>query len=112
MTKLIYLATVAAILSTTAPAFADETADFASRPVSAAGVDFRDRAAVQAFYARLQGAAEAVCDTYPARGRVSQEDQACVATTLAKTVRKVDRPILSALYQSRNGRSAPQHSTR
>ena len=104
--KLLCITLGAALVAVAAPALAADTADLRVKPVSTSGVDFHNRDAVRALYARLQGAAEAVCDTSRERGRVSAEDRACVEKALAKAVQSVDRPMLTALY--RDERHAPQ----
>ncbi len=68
------------------------------RTISTAGVDFRDPAAVSAFYRRLRDAAGAVCDSYAANSRVTSQDVACTENALAKAVRELDRPLLTALH--------------
>jgi hypothetical protein len=46
-------------------------------------------------------AAQAVCDSYAANSRVTQADVACVDKALARAVRKLDRPQLTAIYEGR-----------
>ena len=68
-------------------------------------VDFRDQASVEALYSKLRRAAASVCDSYSANSRVTQADVACARKVLSDTVRKVDRPILTAMHDSSYGRS-------
>lgn len=96
------IAAAALTLAVAAPALAEPSADTAAptAAVSTAQVDFRDQAAVRAFYARLQSAAHAVCDSNSANPRITQLDQRCVAKAVASAVRTADRPLLTALYDT------------
>ena len=102
MTKL-FLAASAAILIA-GPAFAAETvrADEAAptQAVSARGVDFASRDQVKHFYAKLRGAAAAVCDSGSANPRFSQADASCVRDVVAQAVKVANKPVLTAMYNS------------
>lgn len=98
------LLVVAALsIAAAGPAFADEAGQVQAAPtaaVSTANVDFRDQAAVRAFYARLRNAAHAVCDSNSANPRITQRDERCVAKAVASAVQAADRPLLTALYDT------------
>jgi UrcA family protein len=89
---------IAAGLLACGPALAASEPLPAQRAVSTVGVDFQDPAAAQAFYARLRAAADAVCDGYAVNSRVSQADVACADREVAKAVRTLNAPQLTALY--------------
>jgi UrcA family protein len=76
--------------------------DVPTRMVSTAAVDFQDRAAVDALYVRMQQAARDVCDTNSANPRITQGDAACADRALAKAVREIDHPTLTASYNQRH----------
>jgi UrcA family protein len=86
----------AGLMAVTASAAVAETPQ--SRTIALSGVDFRNPAAVRDLYAKLKTAANAVCDSYAANGRVSAADVACTHQVLGEAVRKVDRPVLTAMY--------------
>lgn len=77
-----------------------------SQAVVAGHVDFRDTAAVDAFYVKLARTAGQVCDSNSANARIAQADRACAQQALAVAVRKLNRPLLTARYE----RSAPKGS--
>jgi UrcA family protein len=101
MTKLILAASAAILIA--GPAFA-ETArtvqDAPAQAVSAKGVDFASRAQVKHFYAKLRGAAQAVCDSGSANPRFSATDAACQRQVMAEAVKTMDKPVLTALYNA------------
>lgn len=79
------------------PAFVEAT-------IPASAVDFRDAAATAQFYATLRATAAAVCDTYAAHSRVTREDASCAARAVADVVRRLDKPMLTAVHaESRGG---------
>jgi len=105
MFKSIVAATaLAGVLGLAGQALADDRAAPA-RAVSTAGVDFRSEASVTDFYHRLDRAAWAVCDTYAANSRVTQGDRACAEVALARTVKTLDKPMLTAVHDAQHGRS-------
>ena len=68
--------------------------------VSVAGVDFRDAAAVEAFYARLQRSALFVCGYSLASDKADQaRDRACADAALREAVGAIARPTLTAMHQ-------------
>jgi UrcA family protein len=70
-----------------------------------AQVDFRDEASVEALYSKLRRAAASACDSYSANSRVTQADVACAHKVLDDTVRRVDRPLLTAMHDNSYRRS-------
>ena len=100
MKKVLFAAAALALSAAAAPAFAGSASVAPAHQLSTAGVDFRDQAAVKAFYAKLRVAARDVCDSNSASPLVTQQDQLCVQKALANAVRVVDRPLLTALYTS------------
>jgi UrcA family protein len=101
MTKL--LLSAFAMLSIAGPALADgvrATDEAPTKALSTRGVDFNNRDEVRHFYARLRGAAQAVCDSGSANPRFSQTDARCVSQVMAAAVKATDKPVLTALYQS------------
>ena len=102
MMKLLLLAASAALL-VASPALAEPRAvdESASQAVSTRSVDFSNRDQVKHFYAKLRGAAQAVCDSGSANPRFSQADADCVSRVMAEAVKAADKPVLTALYQSR-----------
>ena len=100
MKKVLFAAAALVLSAAAAPAFADSVATAPAHQVSTAGVDFRDQAAVKHFYAKLRVAARDACDTNSASPVVTQQDQLCVQKALANAVRVVDRPLLTAIYDS------------
>ena len=100
MTKLILAASAAILIA--GPAFA-ETAraaqDAPAQAVSAKGVDFMRRAEVRRFYAKLNGAARAVCNSG------SAVDASCQRQVMAEAVKTMDKPLLTALYDAQGDSS-------
>jgi UrcA family protein len=73
-----------------------------TQPVSIARVDYRDTAAVTNLYARIRHAARDVCRSgYVISMNTLKADRACVDETVADAVRRVDRPVLTAMHQQR-----------
>ena len=71
-----------------------------SLQVSTAGVDFRNAAEVEAFYARLQRAALFVCGASLDKDRADRaKDRACAQAALKTAVGAVNHPTLTALNQ-------------
>ena len=102
MTKLLLAAAAGLLIAGPALAETARTVDEApAQAVSTRGVDFASRDQVQHFYAKLRGAAQAVCDSGSANPRISQADATCVSRVMAEAVKSADKPVLTALYQSR-----------
>jgi UrcA family protein len=108
MTKLMLAAAAALLIS--APAFAegiDQSAqsELPTQTVSVRGVDFASRDQVQHFYAKLRGAAQAVCDSGSASPVVTQADMSCVRDVMAQAVRAANKPTLTAMYDASSSSS-------
>jgi len=94
MTKIIFAAAAcAALMSGSAMAEQVQTAF-----VSAKGVDFNDRAQVQALYAKIEAAARQACSLNSPNPALAAPEQDCVRSALADTVQRLDRPVLTAVY--------------
>jgi UrcA family protein len=99
MTKLLLAASAALILA--GPAFAQTAADQApTQAVSTRGVDFASKAEVRHFYAKLRGAAQAVCDSGSVSSTISRADAACVRQVMASAVQVANKPVLTAMYNT------------
>ena len=67
--------------------------------VSAAGLDLTRQADVERFYLRLENAARRVCTNGIRVGLAPVDnEQACIASAVAATVRSVKAPLLTQLY--------------
>ena len=79
------------------PVFVGEPA---SLRVETAGVDFRNAASVEAFYAKLQRSALFVCGYSMDKDRAAQaKDRACADAALRDAVGAINRPTLTAMHQ-------------
>jgi UrcA family protein len=107
MTKLLLAASAALILA--GPAFAQTADDQApTQTVSTRNVDFSNKAQVSHFYAKLRGAAQAVCDSGSVNSSFSNADATCVRQVMDSAVRVANKPVLTAMYQGaqdNNGRA-------
>ena len=102
MSKLLLAAAAGLLIAGPALAETAQPVDLApTQAVSTRGVDFASRDQVKHFYAKLRGAALAVCDSGSANPRISQADATCVSRVMAEAVKSADKPVLTALYQSR-----------
>jgi UrcA family protein len=105
--KVILIAAVGAVLA--GPAMAYELKTQADgdqvRVVKLATdrVDFNDRAAVKAFYAKVKAAANEACARPSTSASISRPDQDCVADAVRQAVRAADRPQLTAAYTNDRG---------
>ena len=110
MKKILFAVAVLAIAGASTAAWAgSEAVDPPSQTVTTAGVDFRDRTAVDGVYRQMTRTAEAVCDSYAANSRVTAADRDCASKALANAVRRANQPVLTAVYESERrppGRSA------
>jgi UrcA family protein len=68
--------------------------------VTKTGVDFSDRRQVDGLYARLKRAADKACSMESADRHLARPDQACVEQALAQAVRRADKPLLTAAFQT------------
>lgn len=94
------LLTAALLAAVVAPAAVSAAPAAPARNVSTAGVDFRDPAALQAFYQRLKVATVDVCDSNSANPVVTQRDRLCRQKALTVAVQSLNRPLLTALHHT------------
>ena len=101
MNKLLLAASAAILIATPALA-ANVVADdnVPTQAVSTRNVDFSNAGQVKHFYAKLRGAAAAVCDSGSANPDISRGDAACVRQVMAQAVKVADKPVLTAMYNS------------
>jgi UrcA family protein len=102
MSKLVLAAAAALVLA--GPVLAAQPAAVEEAPtqvVSAKGVNFNDPVQVRHFYARLQGAARAVCG-----GTAANADMSCVRRNVQEAVKAVDAPKLTAMLDATYGPGA------
>lgn len=104
MTKSAIIALAA--LAAAAVSGAAAAAEAPTAVVTLSAVNFRSTTDVDRLYSKLKRSAEAVCDSNSANPRITQADHACANRTLAKAVRSVDRPTLTARYEMRDKASA------
>lgn len=93
------LLAAAAALTIAGPALAAPAG--ADQSLSVSGVNFNNAADVDAVYARITRAAATACDSYAAQGRVSAAARTCADRAVAQAVKALDRPVLTAMHQSR-----------
>jgi UrcA family protein len=72
---------------------------------STAGLDLSDPADAQVLYARLDKAAQAVCDSGSSRLNIRAMDRQCAEKALADAVSRAGQPQLTALYAKATGRT-------
>ena len=84
----------------------------ATQSIAVAGVNFSDRAAVQDFYAKLTRIASAACDSYSANSRVTAQDRLCTDRAVAKAVETLNRPVLTAMHETRANGPQRQFASR
>ncbi|HEY9183378.1 MAG TPA: UrcA family protein, partial [Gammaproteobacteria bacterium] len=86
----------------TLPAGAAPPSIAESTEVRYADLDLDNAAGIAELYARLQGAAEKVCDSrfHPGTLVVSASWRTCVADALTQAVAAVDRPAVTAYHAS------------
>jgi UrcA family protein len=70
-------------------------------PVS--GIDFSNPEQAKLTYIRLKNAANAACASNSANPRVVQDDIRCSRAALATAVAQLNRPTVTAMYQSNYG---------
>lgn len=87
---------------------ADRTATSADIAVRFSQVQLNNEADAEALYKKLRSAAKSVCDDNAGGHRtleVRNRAEKCVNQVLADAVRKIDQPLLTALHQSKTGKS-------
>ena len=102
-----FLAAVAAVClaSVTITAHADEAANgVPTRTVRYSDLDINTRAGASVLYARIRNAAQQVCGDADSRQlAVSAAVKACVNRAIYTSVRSVNSPKLTSVYNSRMG---------
>jgi UrcA family protein len=109
MSKMIIAAVAAISMAAVAPAFA---ADAHSKVLNTSSVDFRDPAAAQAFYAKLERTAAAVCNSNSANPIAVWHDASCAKQTLADAVAHLAQPTVTALYNNAHDKGVNQLAAR
>ena len=106
-----FLAAVAAVClaSVTIVAHADEAANgVPTRTVHYSDLDINTRAGAAVLYARIRNAAQQVCGNVDSRQLVvSAAVKACVNRAIYTSVRSVNSPRLTSVYNSRVGATQP-----
>jgi UrcA family protein len=105
MSKFAIAALAVLSMAASAPAFAGQ-AHPETQALNFHNVDFNNPAAAQAFYLKLVSAAQHVCDSNSDLPFVLEQDRACVKTTLADAVSRLDKPIVTAFYNGAGSRYA------
>jgi UrcA family protein len=78
--------------------------DAPSTTVRYGDLDLTRREGAEALYRRLQGAAEQLCAPLKSRALyLATPHRACIEQAIAEAVTKVDRPLLTAYWQSKTG---------
>ena len=86
----------------------DRTATSADIAVKYSQVQLTSEADAEQLYKKLRSAAKAVCDDNAGGHRtleVRNRAEKCVNQVLADAVRKIDQPLLTALHESKTGKS-------
>ena len=105
MSKIAIAALAVLSVAASAPAFARE-AETGTRVLNFHNVDLNNPAAAQEFYLKLVSAAQHVCDSDSSLPFVLEQDRACVKSTLADAVARLDKPTVTALYNDAGNRYA------
>ena len=101
MKTFILIAALAAPLATVAaPAAAQDNTDVRQTVLRYSDLDLTRSAGAQAMMSRIRQAAETVCGKAPLTRELGEraDHTACMATTMGATVKKVDAPLVTALY--------------
>jgi UrcA family protein len=104
MTKILASALALACAAGLATAAAAETAP--TRSVSLTKIDMNNTVAVNSLYARIKGAARAVCDSHSPLKEIAAKDAACYAQAVDQAVRQINAPTLTAVYMRSSNRLA------
>ena len=104
MSKILASALAIACAAGLATAAAAETAP--TRSITFGQVDMNDTVAVNSLYARIKGAAHAVCDSNSPIRSVAAKDAACYTRAVESAVRRVNAPALTAIYSRSANRLA------
>ena len=117
MNSFVNIRVTAAVLATLVcgSVFADVPAD-PSMTVSYADLNVKSPAGVEALYKRIKKAAYEVCQipTGTHQIKIESELKACKADAIDRAVQQSNLPSLTALHQSKTGRTvdAPQYADR
>ena len=103
------LAAIACGIALTTPAMADQSnGEPLTKVVSYAGLNLNGEAGARTLYGRLRMAAAQVCA--PFKGNTLWEKtnwRECADRALARSVAKIDEPVLTAYHLSRAGKTEP-----
>jgi UrcA family protein len=100
------LAAIACGIALTTPAVADSNGEPLTKIVSYAGLNLNGEPGARVLYGRLRMAAAQVCA--PFKGDTLQEKtnwRECFDQALARSVAKVDEPLLTAYHLNRTGKT-------
>ena len=101
------LAAIACGIALTTPAMADQSnGEPLTKVVSYAGLNLNGEAGARTLYGRLRMAAAQVCA--PFKGNTLREKtnwRECADRALARSVAKIDEPVLTAYHLSRAGKT-------
>jgi UrcA family protein len=102
------------IVAATVPAVAAPLGVAESTSVRYGDLDLDSAAGVAQLYARLQVAAEQVCDSrfHPGTHVVAASWRTCVAEALTQAVAAVDRPAVTAYHAANTGHTAARSADR
>jgi len=93
-------ALVAPLAITAAPAAAQDNAEVRQTVLKYSDLDLSRPAGAQVMISRIRRAAETVCGKAPLTRELGEraDHNACIATTMNAVVKKVDAPLVTALY--------------
>ncbi len=102
------LLATALLLAAGSAGAADRTATSADIAVKFSQVQLNNEADAEQLYKKLRSAAKSVCDDNAGGHRtleVRNRAEKCVNQVLADAVKKIDQPLLTALHESKTGKS-------
>jgi UrcA family protein len=96
---------LANVLVTPQVAYAESSDQLPTRVVRFADLNLDSRAGIEVLYRRIQSAARDVCEPAqnPGSLRLTTAWQSCMRQAVTTAVRKVDRPLLTAYFEERDG---------
>jgi len=101
----------ALLLATGTAGAADRTATSADIAVKFSEVQLNNEADAENLYKKLRSAARAVCDDNAGGHRtleVRTRAEKCVNQVLADAVRRIDKPMLSALHETKTAKTSKE----
>lgn len=102
-------ATACGIALSGTPALADVTAEPLSKVVNYADLDLNHPPGVKVLYERLRSAAQGVCQPFEGRTLKQVGDsRACFDQAMARAVKDVNKPLLTAYYHVKTGKGDTQ----